>query len=86
MEDDKLTIITDEVEAVGRIKVRLVLTFLYGDFCVRKVYDRFHCEGCQKGWPSQNDHECLLLSEEEIFEKGYDDVRTRINRCVLPTL
>ena len=80
VQDDKLVILTtDEVEAVGCVKVRLVLTFLYGDFCVREAYNQFHCEGCEKHWPSQNDHECLLLSEEEIFERGYDDVRTRIN-------
>ena len=84
VEDDKMTIITtDEVEMIGRVKVRLVLTFLYGDFCVREVYKHFYCEGCDKNWPSQKDHECLLLSEEEIFESGYDDVRTRINLEVL---
>ena len=70
--------VTDEVEAAGRAKVRLVLTFLYGTLCIRKVFHNFHCEGCEKRWPSQRDHECYLQSVEEIFENGYDDVQINL--------
>ena len=58
--------VTDEVEAAGQVKVCLVLSFLYGELCMRKVYER-------------KDHDCCLRGEGEIFENFYDSVKTEID-------
>ena len=66
--------VTDEVEAVGRAKVRLVLSFLYGELCMRKAYER-------------KDHaECGLRGEGEIFVNFYDSVKTEIDLNMLHEL
>ena len=78
--DDKVVmIVTDEVEKVGRTKVRKVIQFLFAEVCYRKAFDKFHCEGCDKDWPSQRDHECCLKSPYEIFDEYYDDAKSRVN-------
>ena len=80
IENDKVVItVTDEVEAVGGLKVRKVLTFLYAELCYKKAFKKFHCEGCEKDWPSQRDHECCLKSGQEIFDEFYDDVKDSIS-------
>ena len=78
--------IIDEVEKVGRAKVRKVIQFLFAEVCYRKALDKFHCEGCAKDWPSQRDHECCLRSPYEIFDKHYDDVKQRVNLHALKNL
>ncbi|KAK3745933.1 hypothetical protein QZH41_003069 [Actinostola sp. cb2023] len=66
-------IVSDEVEVIGRVKVRQVLTYLYAELCQRSIFDKFHCEGCEQNWPSQRDHECCIRSEEDIFDSYYVD-------------
>ena len=54
LKDDKVIMtVTDEPKMVGRIKVRRTLMFLFTELCFKKVYNKFVCEGCQEGWPSQ---------------------------------
>ena len=67
-------IVSDEVEAVARTKVRLTISFLYANLCIKEIFKNFYCEGCENGWPSQRDHMCAIQSEQEIIEDGYDDI------------
>lgn len=83
VDDQVVMMITDEVEVVDRAKVCRVLTYLYTKLCMNNVLERFHCEGCENGWPSQRDHECCIRSEEDIFHSYYDEVKNKVNLNVL---
>lgn len=70
---------TDEPEQVSQIKINRIFTYLYVDLCRRLIYQDFECEGCEKNWPSQRDHVCCILSEYEIFNQHYDDIKNRVD-------
>lgn len=70
--------VTDEVEQVTQVKLKRFLTYWYVELCKRQVSNKFECEGCEKYWGSQRDHECCLKSEEEIFDGLYDDVKYEV--------
>lgn len=78
-----IMVITDEVEQVARVKIRHFLTCWYAEICQRKVYLEFQCEGCEKYWCSQRDHECCLKTEHEIFEDHYDDIKNEVSLDML---
>lgn len=73
------TPVIDEVDAARRAKVREVLRYLYARLCEIEVYKLFECEGCQKFWSSQRDHECCIKSREEIFYDLYDIAKRQLN-------
>lgn len=66
-EDKVVLMVTDEQD--GEVKVRKVIQGLFAAVCHRRASR--HCEGCEKDWPSQRDHECCLKSPEEMLEKYY---------------
>ena len=76
LENDKVVmLVTDEPEAVGRIKLHRTLILLFAELCFRNANQKFVCEGCENHWPSQTDHECCMKSEYDIFADHYDDVK-----------
>jgi len=74
--------VTDEVVQITRVKLRLFLTYWYVELCRREIYGKLACEGCEKNWCSQRDHECCK-NEYEIFEDRYEGIKNGIPFDVL---
>ena len=58
--------------------VELVATILqlsYACLCNEALWNSVECEGCEFNWPSQKDHKCLMLAddEEDIWFYYYDE-------------
>ena len=69
------------VEMVGQAKLRKVLEFLYVEICQRHVAKcvKEKCEGCEMNYPSQWDHACCMLSDQEQWACYYGSAIQLIN-------
>ena len=74
-------IVTDEVQMVGRAKLRQLLEFLYVEVCRREMMKKLteECEGCENDYPSQRDHACMMTNDQDLWTFFFDDVRNSID-------
>jgi hypothetical protein len=73
------TLKVDEVEMAERsFLLELISTILqlsYTSLCKEAVWKLVNstCEGCELNLPSQKDHQCAIIHEEEAFNLFYDE-------------
>ena len=74
----------DEVEAVERPKMfhltSSIFHLVFADLCADYVYEERtkKCYGCEIDHPSQTHHDCLMMSDEDIWMSYYDDSKVQV--------
>ena len=78
-------IVSDEVEMVMRAKIQQVLKFFYVELCRREMIKQLmkDCEGCEKDWPSQWDHTCCIINDDDFWTYYFDDAKSTIDLSLI---
>ena len=80
------TICVDEVDMFERHRIYVLISnifhLVYADECVEPIYAerKNQCYGCETNHPSQRQHDCLMLSEEESWNLFYDNAKDGVEK------
>ena len=75
----------DEVDMFERDQLYFLISnifhLVYADECVEPIYAerKKQCYGCEVNHPSQRQHDCLMLTEEESWNLFYDPAKDVVN-------
>ena len=53
--------------------IKQIIHLSYVSCCEEAIYKVFHCEGCAIQHPSQKEHQCCMMNEEQAWNLHYDE-------------